>query len=341
MNSFTYMDDRNFSKGRYYLGASDVPTIALMNLKYGQTPLTLWETLTGRREPWKGNERTKAGSDLEVTVLKWALEKMDYDQDFITEFLISRLQGKESYKNLHSWTEAECPGYPFLKAHADLIDVDSEMNVEAKAHGLYGAKRGDDLDKGYDKDDMSANGIPASIYLQLQTQALCYVTPRNRVSAMIDTGIHRLYESIKPHKKTQESILAITERFWWHVEKDKSPKPETWKDIVRLNPNLDKTSKTMISGADEIKVKVMKDRAKFLRTKKTDVESELKDLKNAVGLILGENRTLENDMGDGLASQFDVIRYSLKNSKDMTKGRFNKLIKDGFITKSEYRDMRF
>jgi len=341
MNKFTYLKDKNFSKGRYCTCASDVPTIALMNLKYGTTPLTLWETLTGRREPWTGNERTKAGTDLENIILKWGLEKLDNDNNIINDFLISRLKEKRNFKKtFYNFTEAKHPDYKFIISHADLIQTEKPYIMEGKSTGFFGGKRNDDLNFGYDKDDMSANGIPSSVYLQIQTQMMCYKIKTCYVSVMIDTGIHRLYGPIKAHVPTQEKILAICEKFWWHVENDKPPKPETWKDVILLNPNLDKESKTVIAGSNYEKVIEMKERKKFLAKRMKKDDSEIKDIKNAVGLILGKNAILEDAEGNGLASQSEITKYFLKNHKEMSKGRFDKMIKDGFISESTYRNIR-
>lgn len=340
MNNFTYLKNKDFSTGRNYLGASDVPTIALLNLKYGQTPLTLWETLTGRREQWKGNSRTAMGHELEHVALKKALEKLEYSKDEINAFLISRIKNKNKSGSLVSWTEFKHPDLPFLVVHPDLIDIDKEFNIEAKSHGFFGGQRKDDLNVGYDKDDMSANGIPSSTYLQVQTQSLCTGFDDNYVSSLID-NIPYLYGSIKPHIKTQEKIMAIVEKFWWHVEKDTPPKPETWKDVVSLNPNLDKESKTVIAGDTLDEVLQMKASKKEIDKKIKKLEADKKDIKNAIGLLLGENAILESPEGEGLAKSFDVTRYSLKNYKDMSKRRFNQLVKDGFISETKYRDMRY
>lgn len=349
MNDFTYLKDKDFKKGRRYIGASDIPTLALFNVKYNQTPLTLWEEKTGRRDPFRGNERTRAGHELEHIVLKWGLEKLTennnyyYSNDYLKYFLISRLKGINDCVGLFSFTEARHPKYNFIVSHADLIDNNTEFIMEGKTTGFFGGKRNDDINLGYDKNDMTANGIPSAVYLQVQTQMLCYGISAAYVSVMIDTGIHRLYGPIKAHKKTQEKILAIADKFWWYVENDKPPKPNTWNDIVILNPNLDRESKTVIAGVDEEKVKQMKQEKRDIAKKIKKLEAREEDIKNAIGLLIGENSYLETSSGESLAKAFEVTREYLnfKKIKKENPRKYKNLKKDGLIYDSTSRQLRY
>lgn len=346
MNEYTYFKDYNFKKRRNYIGASDIPTLALMNKKYGQTPLTLWETIKGYRKQFEGNERTKAGKELEPLVLKWGLEKLPFTKSFSETyydyFLISRQRKLNAYLELFSFTECTHPERPYLKCHADLIYQENFI-MEAKTTGFFGAKRQDDVNIGYDKDDMSANGIPSSVYLQIQTQMLCYDIPISYVSAMMDTGIHRLYGPIPAHKKTQEKILAIAQKFWEYVENDTPPKPETWSEVVHMFPNFDKESKTVIAGDKEEKIIEMKDRAKKLRKDKKEIKAELEDIKNAIGLMLGKNALLESVVGNSLAKAYDVTKkyVLIQKLKEEHPRKYKILLKDGFIYSSTSRQLRF
>jgi hypothetical protein len=317
-----------------------------MDVQYGQTPLTLWETITGRREPFKGNERTQAGKELEPIILKWGLEKLYCDdkikQDY-SSFIVSRLMDCWTHLYYYSFTECAHPNRPYLKTHADLICSKKETPfiMEAKSAGFFGAKRENDINIGYDKDDTSANGIPSSVYLQIQTQMLCYNIPIAYVSVMIDTGLHRLYGPIPAHKSTQEKILAIAEKFWWYVEKEKPPKPSTWADVVILNPVLSKDSKTVIGGQEEEKVIEMKDRAKELRKKEKKIKAELDDIKNAIGLLLGGNAILESSNGNKLATAFETIRenLNLKELKENDPEKYKDLT--GYLNKTTSRQVRY
>jgi len=344
MNDFQYLKDINFEKGRYYIGASDVPTLALMNIKYEQTPLTLWEEKTGRKKRDFAGERAKAGKDLEAIVLKWGLEKMDY-KFYAPDFLSDRAHEKRIYppQGLVSLTQATCRNYPFIVAHADLIEIAQPWIMEAKSTGFFGGKRGGDINYGYDKDDMTANGIPSSVYLQIQTQMLCYEISECYVSVMIDTGLHKLYGPISAHKKTQEKILAICERFWHHVTTDTPPKPEIWADVISLNPMLDVESKTVIAGPDLEKVEEMKERAVSLRKRQKEIDTELKDIKNAVGLLIGSNAYLESSEGNSLAKAFEVNKesVSIKDLREKAPEMLDVLKEKGLIKQISYRDIRF
>lgn len=342
MNAITRLNDKDFSKGRRYIGASDVPTLALMTLKYNQTPLSLWEVKTGRADPFRGNERTRAGKELEPIVLKWGIDKMFDTKDVDSRELMLKFVKGRDYLTFRALTESRHDrGY--IVAHADLVDVDRPFIMEAKTAGFFGAHRKEDINYGYDMDDLSANGIPSSVYLQVQTQLLCYDIREAYVSAMMDTGVHRLYGPITAHKKTQEKILAICERFWWHVEKDTPPKPEIWTDVVKLNPILDAESKTVVGGEDETKVKEMKARAVALRKRSKEIESELDDIKNAVGLIIGGNKYLESSSGESMATAFDVVKNNVseKKLKEAHPKWHKKLQKEGIITESKFRNVRY
>ncbi|MBP7735979.1 MAG: hypothetical protein KA369_08405 [Spirochaetes bacterium] len=343
MNNFTRLKDKNFEKGRRYIGASDVPTLALMNLRYGQTPLMLWQVKTGRAEAFKGNERTRAGKELEPIVLKWGLDKLKCFEDEAarTSFMTSVLRGRD-FQNIRSFTEARhARGY--IVAHADLLQVDEPFIMEAKTAGFFSAHRTGDINYGYDLDDLSANGIPSSVYVQVQTQMLCYDVHQCYVTAMIDTGTHRLYGPIPAHRATQEKILAICERFWWHVEKDQAPKPETWGDVVALNPALDAESKAVVGGEDEQRVKEMIDRAARLRAREKEIKNELDDIKNGIGILLGANKYLESSSGESLATAFDVNKNYVKDKVLLEKHPkwYKALKKEGIIYENKFRNMRY
>lgn len=343
MNEITRLKDKDFSKGRRYIGASDVPTLALMNIKYGQTPYLLWEIKTGRQNPWTGNERSRAGKELEPIALKWGLEKLNVfgEKQDSREFLVKFIKGK-NHLSFMTLTESRHKN-GFIVAHADLVESKQPYIMEAKTAGFFGGKRGDNINYGYDLNDLSANGIPSGVYLQVQAQMLCYGIPEAYVSAMLDTGIHRLYGPIRAHRPTQNKILALCERFWWHVEKDKPPKPEAWADVVKMNPVLDAESKTVVGGDNEQKVKEIKAKAKKLRKRGKDIEEELEDMKNSIGLILGGNKYLESSSGESLALAFDVSRMNVSEKK-LKVGHpklYKKLIDEKIITESKFRQVRY
>jgi hypothetical protein len=359
MNKFTYLKDKDFSQGRKYIGASDIPTLALLNIKYGQTPLSLWEVMTGRKEAWKGNTRTYAGNELEPLILKWGLKELGYSNKFINSWIISRFKNKNKFEYLiegddlslnseiYSFTEFVCPHFKHLVAHPDLLikrlNDDKSAIIEAKSTGFFGGMRKDNESHGYDLETNTVKSIPASVALQCETQLLCSGVKQYYISVMIDTGIKKTYGPFTPDIKKQEHILALAEKFYWHVENDTPPKPETWEDVQKLNPELDKESKTVIIGETEFLVNIMKDKAKRMRKVIKDAEKELDDIKNSIGLIIGENAYLENSEGNSLASAYNVTRENIKLS-ELKKEKirvYNKLKKEGFINSSTYRNLKF
>jgi len=348
MNKFTYLEDKEFKKGRRYIGASDVPTIALLNLQY-KTPLDLYLEKIGEKDPKFGSERAQMGHELESIILKLGLQKIcSINNAGLKKFLVSRVNEEFNYNNfLHSFTEARHQDCNFIVAHADLIlelAGYGETILEAKSTGFFGGLRKNDLDKGYDKNDLTANGIPSSVFLQVQTQMLCYSINECYVSALIDTGMHRLYGPIKAEKKIQEKILAICDRFWWHVENKKPPKPETWKDVCYLNPDVNEKDQKIIAGDTEQKIIEMKDRAKKLRAREKEIKKELTDIKNGIGLTVGKNKFLMSSEGHKLATAFMVSKYNakdLKGLKEKYPDIFDKLFEEGFINISEYKDLRY
>lgn len=340
MNNFTYLKDKNFSHGRNYIGASDVPTLALLNLKYGQTPYGLWEVLTGRAEPWAGNDRTKVGKLIEPLILSMSLEELKIlNSKEKNKFLYLAYKENNKFKKNHLFTEFVCPDYPFIKSHPDLINTKHEIGIEAKASGYFGSKRNEDLNYGYDLEDLTANGIPSSVYLQVQTQMMCAKVNKWYVGAFLD-GVFKLY-TVASHKKNQEKILATCEKFWRCVEKDEPPKPESWKDVVKIFPNIDIESKTVLGGEELEKIEKAKDRKKYLSNRIKKHEAEIDDIKKGVGIAMGESKYLESSEGIKLGSVSDIVKFTLKNYKDMDPERFNKLKEDGFINESKFRTLRF
>jgi hypothetical protein len=343
MNSYTYLKDKDFSQGRKYIGASDIPCLALLTKKYGQTPLTLWEEKTGRRESFEGNQRTWAGKQLEPVILAWGLDKLKHEPPWeSTEDIIKMLMNNK-FPDLKRFTESIHPGHSYLCAHADLIETDQPFIMEAKSTGFFSGIRREGSDFGYDLQDDSPKGIPAAVYLQIQAQMLCYDIPAAYVSVMIDTGLHHLFGPYKAHKKTQENILALAERFWWHVEHDQPPKPETWEDVQSINPVIDVENKTVVGGTELDAILEMKSRAESLRKRKKEIDAELDDLKNAVGLVLDKNKYLESALGDKLATCWDVERenVSLKEIRENHKRTYSALVKKGLISISSYRQIKF
>ena len=345
-----FLKDTNFLNGRNYIGASDIATLAGLNKKYNQTPLTLWEVLTKRTEQWTGNESTEWGHLLEGLILKKAIEKLGH-KNYSERFYFDKIKGKNKtfFQNeiaFYNNTEALCPHFKHLTAHADLVidDFKNPKIIEAKSSKFFASKRKDEEETvdGYSMKDFSANGIPLKVRLQVQAQLMCYNVESAHVALLADTSSHKLYGEIKKDVKTQEYILALCEKFWQCVEKDIPPKPETWADILRLYPEIDEETKAVISGEEEQKVLIMKNQYKRYSKAISKLQGRQEDIKNAIGLLIGENKYLENAEGENLAKTFMTERetISLNDIKEKFPSDYKKYLKEELIKKSKTRSIR-
>ena len=342
MNRYTKIRDFHGARAKS-VGSSDIPILAGLTKRWGSTPYSLWEVKTGRKSPWPGNERTYWGNALEGRVLhRWVRDEFGPNsaESFYRHLVAGRSSGPFKVK-----TEARHPDFRFALAHADLIfdhTGDMQRIVEAKTAGFFGAKRSDDPDYGYSLDDHTQNGLPASVFLQTQWQLLCYGAPEATVAALIDTGDYREYGPIAPDKKIQEQCLAMAQRFMWHVENDRPPKPTTWEDICSLFPEPRQTT-AMIAGEEEEKVRVMIDKKKQLTKRRKRDKDEIEDMRDAIGILIGENAVLSSAEGDVFAkSRLGSRRnISVPGVEEKAPDLFAKLTEAGLVTKTEKREVRF
>lgn len=343
MTRYTKIRDFHGSRAQR-IGSSDIPTLLLYNKKWGDTPYTLWEEKTGRREGFSGNSKTWWGNQLEGLILRQWVRDHYGPQDaekFYRQYLSNR-----SHRNLATYTEASYPGYPWTVAHADLVDTLRETIVEAKSHGLFAAQRKDDVDEGYDREDRGAEGIPAKHFVQTQWQMLCYQAPRAELCALIDTNDYREYGPILGHKKTQEDLLAVGERFMWHVDNDVPPKPETWADVVSMFPDPEDTQAVypLDYAIDDGKSlqDMLIEREKLAARSKKD-KDRLDDIKNAVGILIGENKVLATPEGHTLATTYTVDRESVSGKKirEADPELWEKMKADGYVSESSNRMIKF
>jgi predicted phage-related endonuclease len=351
MNKITKIRDFHGSRSTG-VGSSDIPILAGMSKRYGSTTLKLWERKTGRQPEWQGNERTRVGNDLEAYVLRRFIEDR-YGADEADAFYLAARRGR-SYREFKSKTEARHPERAYCLAHADLVvecRADIEYNaetmpeayiVEAKTVGAYAAKRREgEIFSGYDMEDMSAQGIPDAVYLQVQWQMYCYGISEAYVAALIDNQ-YGCWGPIEADKRTQESALALAERFWRLVETDTTPAPETWDDVCSLYPHSSNTT-AMVGGDDEHHVREMISRDKDLAARIKKLESERDDIKNAIGVMIGGNQVLASAEGDILAKASEQTRetVSLSKIKKDLPDIAAQLETAGIITKSNYRQVRY
>lgn len=340
------------------VGSSDIPTLALLNKRYGETPLTLWQEKTGRAPRSEAGPRAYWGKVLEGVILaEWV--RRHYGDEAAVEYARYKARGL-SYGPYKTNTECVHPERSYCLAHADLVveglketgprvlggvsdyiavDV-PPLIVEAKSCGLMSGLRREDGDYGYSRKDSSLGGIPMGVFLQVQWQMLCYDIPEAHVAVLIDTGDYREYSG-RADPRTQEKLLALAERFWRCVETDTPPKPETWADVQLLWPDTEDAS-SMVGGETEMKAREMVERYHRLSESAKSIEDERQEIKDALGILMGENKILTTAEGIRLASSWTVASEyaSPAKIKEKLPDVYERLASEGLITKSERRDLR-
>ena len=359
MNKYQKIKDFHGERSKG-IGSSDVPILAGLTKQWGSTQLTLWETKTGRRERWQGNNKTAWGHKLEGLVLKEFLS-LRYLPETVEKFYRNYLSGK-SYGPFKVMTECRHPERSYMLAHADLVVIEGHEEflikdlaedlkpvsgayiVEAKTTGMMsGKRRKGEVFTGYDKDDMSAQGIPDSVYLQVEHQEYVYDINAAYVAVLIDTSDYREYGPVIASKNTQEKILAISEKFWNCLESDTPPQPETWDDVVSMWPSQKNTT-AMISGEAELEVMGMLEKAKKLKQSQKTTKKKLDEIKNALGILIGENQVLQNPDGEIFARTYEKSRESIFSIKEIEKQApdlARQIIDLGFIKRSSWREIKF
>lgn len=343
MNRYTKIHDFHASRATG-VGSSDIPVLAGLYKRYGSTPLSLWESKTGKTPPWEGNERTYWGRNLEGLILREFIKRR-YGDDEAEEYLTYKRRGR-SRAPYYTETEARAEGRPYCLAHSDLvIDNGDEPPyiVEAKSSGFYAGKRREGRAfEGYDPDDLSAQGIPDAVYLQVQWQLYCYGVNSAYVAVLIDTADYREYGPIAADARVQEKCLALAERFWRLVRDRIPPAPETWDDVQRLFPTMEPTT-AMVAGEAEVRAKEMIERDKVLAARIKEIEEERADIKNAIGVLIGGNAVLAGASGNILARAHETARETLSLAKIAKEAPDVAAIlrERELISKSEFRQVRF
>jgi predicted phage-related endonuclease len=333
MYNFTVKSKDDFlSRRAEYIGSSDIPVLAGYTQRYtreinGQqhpvTPLVLWMEKTGRVKPFPGNEATYWGNKLEAALIDHFLDSKGLVSSFFN-------------------SEFRHPDYLYAVAHPDLLWHDGQQykDQEIKTSTFFASRRGDNPDYGYDPDDLTANGIPASVYLQVQWQLFCSDIQEAGVSILTNTSTYREYGPIRYNQKVIEKLLARADKFWWHVQNDTPPDPETWGDVKLIFPRVEKTA-AVISGEQEEKIRLMKEQASGIKEKIRKLKKQQDDIKNAIGIFIGGNQVLTDAGGEELAKQSLYSRESLNLSglKKDNPELYDQL--QDYIKKTEIRRLTF
>lgn len=348
----TYSTEEEFhNQRRKTVGSSDIPTLLGLNAKYDQTQYTLWKEKTGRAKPFEGNKYTEWGHRLEPVILGKFVDNL-CDEPHGNEYLQNIFKGNNqsiSYHNgdmirLESRTCAIHDKYKFALAHADLWIPEILRIQEAKSGSFYGSKRRSDPDAGYDRENLTSNGIPLSVYVQTQWQMFCYDAELCGVSALIDTSNYLEYGPWKKDIPLIEKLIQLADRFMWHVENDKPPMITTWADYEDMFPNVNDTacvySLDYKLNENGLSLGDMIEAYHIESEKQRKADEKLKDIKKAIGILMGENRTLQTPEGVVLVTMAHVEKETPKGIKEIEK-QFpefaTKLREAGLITQSKYK----
>ncbi len=358
MISLFKSDEEFHSQRAKTIGSSDMPVLFGLTAKYDTTPYTLWKEKTGKTEPWEGNEKTDWGTKLEPLILARYIEGI-FNQGAANDFLKNYLNGLSSefgysetpssdlldYRltNFNIKTVGVCDDYPFLSAHADLWIPEWNRIQEAKSSSFFGSLRHDDPDGGYSRDNLTSNGVPLSVYIQVQHQMLCYNAKTAGVSALLDTSTYLEYGPWKNDEKLQAKIIEIADRFQWHVINDKPPEPTTWEDYEDLFPNVNPTACVFpleYPINEDLTIQDMLETYVNIDSEIKKKESKLKDLKKAIGILMGENQTLQTPDGEILATMVKAEKSTVKGVKELEKSApeiLEKLRELELISESKYK----
>ena len=346
------------------IGSSDVPTIAGLNVKYGQTPLKLWEEKKGISEPFQGNEATYWGHRHELNILHRYIKNL-CNEEIADKWLVKRLTGKNKFKadgyEFYSNTKAEYEGFFGIKniAHADLLIKlpNGKYHIqEAKSLRLYSSKRDENNEYGYSNSDTTLNGLPLSVYLQTQFQlsvySKCYGIQKNNislgVSCLIDTSDYREYISNKESYdiNTIESITEMVNRFKGHLNENIPPQTLTWEDIQRLYPKTIENSVVLQKSypiKDNITLETILERREELNKQSSEIEKELNDIQNSIGILMGENSRIQTPEGDVLVtcSESERKSLSLKTLEEKAPEIYKQVIENNLVNVSKFKRLYY
>jgi hypothetical protein len=367
MNDFTiFSNESEFHDQRSgTIGSSDIPVLAGLYVKAGKTPLSLWEEKTGRAEGFSGNEATWWGHQHEINIAyRWIYDV--YGPEAADRFRIAKIRGDGvvsldyeggDVARVYNNTHFVHPDYLWATAHPDVLVIDEIGGhiQEIKSTGFFPSIRSEDHVRGYDRHDKGLGGVPLAVYLQVQWQLFCAgITPDEGtagVSVLANTSEYATYGPGTADPRTQEKILALAERFIWHVKNDTPPKPMTWDDVCKIWPVSEDTALTIpleeiLEARDGGSVLTLADmlseREKIDKRSKED-KARLDEIKNAIGILMGENRVMQTPDGQTIATRADQSRESVSVSdlKKHDPELVERLSNEGVIKSSSFSVLRF
>jgi putative phage-type endonuclease len=304
------------------IGSADIAILAGYGKRFNKTPHSLWLEKTGRATEQISSEALYWGTVLEDKIAARYIEDHRPDTGLFR-------------------TEFEHPDYSFAIAHPDLICTKSGAAwiVEIKTAGIAGAARRNDPDYGYSQTDRTEAGIPASVYCQVQWQLLCTDLQSAIVAVLINTSDYREYGIIFRNEKLIEKLLSLAERFYWHIQTDTEPTPETWQDVKRIYQSVT-PYQCMIGGDTAAMAWSLKEKSDKISLAIKRLEEKKDECRNALALLIGENGELIDDNGEKICSQYLVNRETV-SVPELKKNNWLYSRVKKYIKKSQSRILRF
>jgi len=189
-------------------------------------------------------------------------------------------------------------------------------------------------------------GIPLSVYLQIQFQMQLYGIKKVGVSALIDTSDYREYGMGEIDNNTIDKISKLSDVFMYHVYNNIPPKVELWSDIVKMFPVIqDNASIVKLDDKLEngIQLSDILERREILKSKIKEQEKEIDDIDNSIGLLIGNNTRLQTPKGDVLVtcSESERESLSLKTLQEKEPEIFNQIKEKNLINVSKFRRLYY
>lgn len=325
MNDFTILktEERDFSEGRDYIGASDMGALAGID-KY-KTPYKLWakltNTVTEERDPCL-EEKATWGHALEPNVI-WMFLAQRYGATLADKWMQSRIKGSSKHKMangviVHSFTEARCPQFDKGVAHADclVVEPDTYLNetgemvegetylIEAKTTTLFN-KRDVDPRYGYDFSLDTDKAIPLGVYLQVQWQMLCYGVFKTYTCCLMGGQAWKVFGPSIYAPKIAEKLLAKAQKMWRHVEAKEAVQPKDFEDVCHMFPHVEGKTSQVVNAEVEAEAMAKVLRAAKLSEKIKKYEAEIDEIKAGFGIAIGGKNYLEASDGTKLATQIN------------------------------------
>ena len=346
MNNYTFMQKGVRDAKGFMLGASDFPVICKpVGSKVQKTQAELYYEKLKLKEGFQGNDATKWGHWLEPLILSEHIERHGTVEEAY-KFRLDALKYEKKRPKKYlpptkflPYTEAREKDFPWILAHADLLNAEDEYLCEAKSGKMFARMRSDVSD-GFSKDDFTACGVPADILIQVQVQLMCYDIDKAYVNLLVDDNVYYEYK-VPAMRAWWPKLLEKADRFKWHVDNKRVPKPEKASDVFDIWGEVEDTIK-YVTGLEALMFTKMKDDIKNLGKMSKIIDSKVKDIKDAAAIMMKENKYMFNaETGQKLFTQVSFEKapanIGLKKVKEVFPDIYDKIIADEMVKSSKVR----